>query len=154
LKAWRDTQIYEYAWLQFTPEEDQKWRTAARHHLAQKQFGRDKKRLSEEEVNEIIDSIKPTYQEDNVLEYHVDDCDYFQELALSMYPVMGGNTSIRKPPTDFTKRETWPIITIGEDEAVFKSGCFRKSVWIVDGTRPLFPKSEGQGLHVAAFHSR
>ena len=154
LKSWKETQLYEYLWLQFSTLEDKKWRESARKYLLEQRVVRGRQQRTEAEVDLILASIKPTREKDGVLEYHVDDCDYFHVIADLKHPKTGGNLSIDKPPFVADDRTTWLIMVIGEDEAVFKSGTFRKSCWSLDGTCPLFPKSQGRGLHVAAFHSR
>ena len=35
-----ETQLFEHVWLQFTKEEDEKWRAAARDHLLKQKVGR------------------------------------------------------------------------------------------------------------------
>ena len=155
LKHWKATQLYEYCWIQFSREEETKWRDHLVKYMCKRKVGRSRSNEAPEAINEFVASIKPEYVSDEgVHEYHVDQCSFFQELASLNYPEFGGALSIRKPATNPEDRETWPIIVLGEDESVFKSYSFRKGVWSVGGTLPMRPKSEGVGLHVASFVSR
>ena len=81
------------------------------------------------------------------IEYHVDDHDMLQDRCKHLR--YGGNLSIRKP---IDKK---PIILFGQDECIFKQYAFTKKTWTLpDGTKPLIPKDEGQGVMLSSFVSR
>lgn len=66
----------------------------------------------------------------------------------------GGGSYSKFAPTPTEDPETWPLLTIGQDEATFKSQSFKKGIWAQDNIVPLFPKSLGHGRMVSAFFSR
>jgi hypothetical protein len=81
------------------------------------------------------------------IEYHVDDHDILQDRCKHL--TYGGNLSVRKP---IDKK---PIIIFGQDECIFKQYAFTKKSWTLpDGTKPLIPKDEGQGVMLSSFVSR
>jgi hypothetical protein len=88
-------------------------------------------------------------QKDNetYYEYHVDDHITFQDECASL--PFGGNLSVRKPANKN------PALIFGQDECIFKQYLTNGKTWCMpDGTKPLLPKDEGQGLMVSAFTSR
>ncbi len=79
--------------------------------------------------------------------YHRDDHITFQDKCASL--LFGGNLSVRKPAN---KK---PALIFGQDECIFKQYLINGKTWCMsDGTKPLLPKDEGQGLMVSAFTSR
>ena len=44
---------------------------------------------------------------------------------------------------------------LGQDECIFKQYLFTNSTWVLpDGSRPLIPKEEGQGIMLSSFTCR
>ena len=61
----------------------------------------------------------------------------------------GGHLSVKKPDKEKAK------IMFGQDECIFKQFAFTKMTWsLSDGTKPLIPKDEVQGLMLSSFVSR
>jgi len=60
----------------------------------------------------------------------------------------GGNLSVRLPP------ERKPVITFGQDEAIFRSSQLNDSCWTIDGESTLRTKGLGTGIMVSAMVSR
>ena len=80
-------------------------------------------------------------------EYHVDDHPDFQMACEHLE--FGGNLSVRKPP------DKKPIQMWGQDEAIMKQYLFTLLSWTLpDGSKPLVPKDEGDGVMLSAFTSR
>ena len=89
------------------------------------------------------------YEKDGFTYYecHVDTHPSFQKKCDHL--PFGGNLSVRFPMNEK------PIIIFGQDECIFKQYAFTKKSWTSpDGTRPLIPKDEGQGLMLSSFVSR
>jgi len=83
-----------------------------------------------------------------MVEYHVDDCDYFHRI-MERETIYGGRRSVR-----FTEDEQCTVI-IGHDEAVIKQFLLTKKGWFgPNGEMGLVPKDEGHGLMLSGFVSR
>jgi hypothetical protein len=54
-------------------------------------------------------------------------------------PKYGGNLSVRKP------ENVKPLVTFGQDEAIFRSSQLNDSCWAIDGQQTLRTKSMGAG---------
>ena len=80
--------------------------------------------------------------------YHVDDCDLFQE-RMARESIFGGRRSVR-----FIEEEPCTII-LGHDEMVIKQFLLTGKGWFgPNGELPLLPKDEGEGVMVSGFVSR
>ena len=93
------------------------------------------------------------YDEKDVkmIELHVDDMytyDIDGEKSLPILGPYGGNTSVR------ISQSVKPILTFGQDEAIFRSSQLNESCWQIDGITPLRTKGLGVGLMVSAMVSR
>ena len=83
-----------------------------------------------------------------MIEFHVDDDEYFFETA-DQNTEYGGWLSSRKDPT------LKPLLMWGQDECVFHQHRYNTKQWVTpEGQRPLMPKSDGGLLMISAFQSR
>ena len=85
-----------------------------------------------------------------MVEVHVDDLYKYDQIEEGL-PVLGpygGNLSVRKP------EGKKPVVTFGQDEAIFRSSQLNESCWQIDGVTTLRTKGLGVGLMVSAMTSR
>jgi hypothetical protein len=105
--------------------------------------------LQEREVipNETGYKYKDQLTGREMVEYHVDDCDLFQE-RMARESIFGGRRSVR-----FTEEEPCTII-VGHDEMVIKQFLLTGKGWFgPNGELPLLPKDEGEGVMISGFVS-
>lgn len=90
---------------------------------------------------------KDTNQQDMV-EYHVDDCKVLRDEDFEAFK-FGGNLSVQKLP------DMKPLVAWGQDECIFKQYAFTKNAWIgPEGEMSKIPKDEGLGTMVSGFVCR
>ena len=98
---------------------------------------------------ELMEDSGYKYEDNNEVfyEFHVDSHPlFFDECITTTY---GGHLSVRKPENERK------VMMFGQDECIFKQYSFNKQSWTLpDGTKPLVPKDEGQGLMLSSFTSR
>ena len=83
----------------------------------------------------------------DVLEFHINDCEYFIYLIKGTH--YGEFLSVM-----FTEGQI-PVMNIGHDECIFKQYIFSPKSWKVpDGETLLVPKYEGIGIMISDFQSR
>ena len=83
-----------------------------------------------------------------MVEFHVDDADYFHEYCNEKY-IYGGNLSVRK---DNNKK---PILLVGQDECIYYEYARSKKQWVSsEGKRALLPKTTGNSIMISAFQCR
>ena len=84
-----------------------------------------------------------------MVEFHVDTIDLFQkEVDNDPTILFGGNLSVRK------KDNERPLISVGQDECIFKQYLLKSKTWTHEGKRVIVPKDEGYGVMISAFMSR
>ena len=93
------------------------------------------------------------YTENSIqmVEVHVDDIYAYDDDGDKNLPKLGpygGNTSVRIP------EGRKPVITFGQDEAIFRSSQLNESCWQIDGVTTLRTKGQGVGLMASAMVSR
>ena len=83
----------------------------------------------------------------DMVEYHVDSCETFQE-RMNKDTIFGGNLSVRM------KKDEKPLIIFGHDECIFKQYLLTKRAWTAPGGETvLVLKDDGQGVMISAFQA-
>ena len=100
----------------------------------------------------VLDKCGYQYVDNNgnaMVEYHVDTLDLFQDEVNNDASILfGGKLSVR------LKEGERPLISLGQDECIFKQYLLKSKSWTHEGKRVLVPKDEGYGVMISAFMSR
>ena len=150
-------EIFEHCWIQMTKV---KYLALTfneqihRIHIKKERCG-DLPDISTK-INDYIETKRThfyTLSEGNIqmVEMHVDDLYSYNDTTNDLLPLLGpygGSLSVRLPS------EQKPIITFGQDEAIFRSSQLNDSCWTIDGESTLCTKGLGTGIMVSAMVSR
>ena len=144
LREFFEDEIMEHCWIQMP-----RWKL--NHFKYRKEFSTKDSDVSIKMAKYIEKHRIHFYMNNDVpmVEAHVDDLYmYDEDKNLPILGPYGGNTSVRLPEGEK------PIITFGQDEAIFRSSQLNESCWQIDGVSMLRTKGLGVGLMASAMVSR
>ena len=107
-------------WMQMTKETVEKWKS-------------ERRILEDTERTERGYTYQEPHTGKEMVEFHVDDYNMLQNLAVEMgFGIHGGNLSVQKPPA------ARPLMIFGQDESVFNQFPLKSRQWVgPNGQRPL-----------------
>ena len=138
-------EIMEHCWIQIP-----RWKL---NHLKYKEELSSGESDIRKKIEKYIDKHRIYHYTDNdipMVEVHVDDVYKYDQIeeGLPVLDAYGGSVSVRKP------EGKKPVVTFGQDEAIFRSSQLNESCWQIDGVTTLRTKGLGVGLMVSAMTSR
>ena len=91
---------------------------------------------------------------ENMIEGHVNDSKYVQEIAAQTHP-FGGVLSHFRPCDPTTNQPLKPLMIVGQDESAFSQFCVVPKQWVgTTGAGAIRPKSNGATIMVSAFQAQ